>query len=114
MVIGALNDIYTHYGKFTLVHGHCPTGADKIADDWYVGQGHYYCDEMHRFPAWWDIDGNAAGPRRNTRMVNNGADLGLAFPLGDSRGTWDCVRKLQTAKIPVRIYDVKSGMYRVA
>lgn len=114
MVIGALNDIYTHYGRFTLVHGHCPTGADKIADDWYASQGRYYCDEMHRFPAWWDIQGNSAGPRRNTRMVNQGADLGIAFPLGDSRGTWDCVDKLKTAKIPVRIYDFKSGMYRSA
>lgn len=112
MVIGALNDVYTHYGRFTLIHGHCPTGADQIANSWYMGQGPFYCEAMERYAAWWDIDGNAAGPRRNARMVRQGAGLGLAFPLGDSRGTWDCVNKMRAAKIPIRIYDFKSGLYR--
>lgn len=44
-----------------------------------------------------------AGPRRNQAMVDLGADVCLAFPLGESRGTWDCVKRAQTAGIPVRI-----------
>lgn len=114
MVVGALNDVHTHYGKFTLVHGACPTGADQMAEDWYYHHGWRYCAGREAYPARWDIEGNAAGPLRNRRMVNKGVKLGLAFPLGDSAGTWDCVRKMQGAKIPVRIYDVRSGMYRVA
>lgn len=116
MVIGALNDVYSHYGQFRIVHGGCPTGADKIANDWYWAHGHdrYCTEEPEVFEALWDIEGNNAGPLRNRRMVNAGADLGLAFPLGDSRGTWDCVRKLKAARIPTRIFDLRSTMYRMA
>jgi len=114
MVVSALNDMYTQYGKFQLVHGGCPTGADKIADDWYWKHGwRTYCyAEPQVYEARWDIEGNAAGPLRNRRMVNGGAEMGLAFPLGDSRGTYDCVSKLKIAKIKTRIYDYRSGMYR--
>lgn len=44
-----------------------------------------------------------AGPRRNQRMVDAGADVCLAFPLADSRGTYDCIRRAHDAGIPVRI-----------
>jgi len=115
MIVSALNDVYTHYGKFVLVHGGCPTGADKIADEWFNEHGWFYCPgDPDIFEARWDIEGTQAGPLRNGRMVRSGAKLGLAFPLGDSRGTWDCVRKLRTARIPTRIYDWNSGMYRRA
>ncbi len=114
MVVSALNDIYTHYGKFVLVHGGCPSGADKIARDWFYEHGSGYTYYMDVFLADWDTYGNGAGPLRNLKMVNAGADVGLAFPLGDSRGTADCIRKMQAADIPVRIYDWRSGIYRKA
>ena len=40
-------------------------------------------------------------------MVNAGADLCLAFPLGESRGTRDCVRRADAAGIPVLNYGDK-------
>lgn len=45
----------------------------------------------------------AAGNYRNQRMVDLGADLCLAFPLPDSRGTRDCIRRAEAAGIPVRV-----------
>jgi len=51
----------------------------------------------------WDRQGNAAGPMRNKRMADLGAVLCLAFPKGESRGTWDCIKRANRAGIPVRI-----------
>lgn len=87
--------------RITVVHGHCPTGADQIADDWCIGA--FF--EAERHPADWDRHGKAAGPIRNQEMVDLGADLVLAFPArGISRGTWDCVDRAREAGIPVRIF----------
>lgn len=55
--------------------------------------------EVH--PADWPRHGKAAGHRRNAEMVALGADVCLAFPLGESRGTRDCVRRARDAGIPV-------------
>ena len=38
-------------------------------------------------------------------MVDLGADVCLAFPLGESRGTRDCMRRASEAGIPVIDYD---------
>lgn len=46
-----------------------------------------------------------AGHRRNQRMVDEGADLCLAFSRDDSTGTADCVRRAQAAAIPVLFFD---------
>jgi hypothetical protein len=64
------------------------------------------------FDADWDGLGKGAGPARNTRMVAaalrdslDGFDVRChAFPLEDSIGTWDCVRKLQIAGFPVTLH----------
>ena len=113
MVIGALNDMYTYHGKYMLVHGACPTGADKIADDWYETYGEHYTVGIDRFYPAWDIWGDAAGPKRNSRMVRSGGDMVLSFPLGISTGTWDCINKAVAAEIPVRVYDYKSGRFEI-
>jgi len=47
----------------------------------------------------------AAGNYRNQEMVDAGAELVLAFPLGKSTGTRDCIRRAVAAKIPVRVYE---------
>ena len=36
-------------------------------------------------------------------MAQAGADLCLAFPLGESRGTWNCVNECKKAGIPVKV-----------
>jgi hypothetical protein len=78
-------------------------GADTLAHQTAVEMG--YAVEI--FKADWDKYGKRAGPDRNQRMVNAGADLCLAFPLAGSIGTWDCVRRARAAGIPVEVFDQK-------
>jgi hypothetical protein len=88
---------------FTVVHGACPRGADRWADEWvdYTDPGF----AIERHPADWKM-GKQAGHWRNQHMVNLGADVVLAFfqPGAANRGTADCVRRAEEAGIPVRRY----------
>lgn len=86
------------YGdNIVVVHGDCPTGADRIAKE--------FCEEMDikqdKHPADWGAHGKAAGPLRNQKMVDLGADACLAFPLEGSRGTVDCMERAEAAGITV-------------
>lgn len=69
--------------KVVLVHGDCPTGADKIAENWFTFA---YPWPIEAYPADWDQYGKRAGYIRNTEMINLGADLCLAFIKDNSRG----------------------------
>lgn len=67
----------------TVVHGDCPTGADRHAADYCERVTHWHT-EPHP-AAWRRPDGTvdrAAGFRRNAEMVALGADVCLAF-IGD-------------------------------
>jgi hypothetical protein len=80
--------------------------------------------EVENYPAQWDKHTAAcpawhvtpvpqatckrAGHRRNHEMIALGADLVIAFPLGDeasghSRGTWGCARAAMTARLPTLV-----------
>ena len=85
--------------EVTLVSGACPTGADLLAEVFAKRAGW----EVERHPADWDKRGKAAGPLRNQEMVDLGADVCVAFPLGESRGTRDCMSRAEGAGIPVRV-----------
>jgi hypothetical protein len=91
------NQAPTRSTVMELVHGDCPTGADNIADRWARTWG--WKVEPH--PADWNRYGRKAGPIRNQQMVDLGADVCLAFPLSDSRGTYDCMTRAKAAGIPV-------------
>lgn len=84
-----------------LVSGACPTGADRMAEEMWEFLG----GVVQRHPADWDRYGKKAGPIRNQEMVDLGADICLAFPLPDSRGTVDCVKRARAAGIPVRLIE---------
>ncbi|ASR86067.1 hypothetical protein SEA_APPLETREE2_84 [Mycobacterium phage Appletree2] len=104
--------------EITIVHGHCPTGVDAIADRFAVK--HPRCTP-ERHPANWEAP---CGPQchhrprskngkpycpiqghiRNQEMVDLGADVCLAFPLGESRGTRDCMKRAERAGIHVINY----------
>jgi hypothetical protein len=85
-----------------VVHGACRTGADIHAHLWTVSASVTVdvIEEAH--PADWTTHGKAAGPIRNQEMVAAGADLVLAFPLPNSRGTHHTMSLAEAAGIPVR------------
>ena len=71
----------------------CPRGPGhrrrkKTGDIWHPGVCDDYCP--------------AAGPRRNARMVRQGADGMFAWPFGASYGTRNCMRLARHAGIPIR------------
>lgn len=99
--------------RFTLVHGHCPTGADHWADEWCIGNN--FLAERHA--ADWSR-GRRAGPERNGVMVTtlDADDLCVAF-IGNctsprcnlpgdhpSHGATGCASLAEKAGIPTRRY----------
>lgn len=83
--------------ELTIVHGANPHGADRIAAQW--AQAHGVQQEQH--PADWKRYGRAAGPIRNQEMINSGIDICLAFPLPQSTGTRDMIKRAVDAGITV-------------
>ena len=84
----------------TLVHGDCPTGADALADAYWLTWG-VKCPERH--PADWKRWGKRAGFVRNEEMAAAGAGLCIAFPGND--GTNDMIRRAKAHMIPVMRVD---------
>lgn len=84
---------------FTVVHGDCPRGADRMTRDW--------CEKhpsitQEKHSANWDQFGKSAGFRRNAEMVNLGADLCIAFvTLPRTKGTDHTISLAVAAGIPV-------------
>lgn len=52
----------------------------------------------------WDTHGTKAALIRNTDIVK-AAEYVIAFPLKDSKGTWDTVKKARELEIPVKIFQ---------
>ena len=104
-------------GRMLVIHGACPTGADALAQRFAEDYAHYGVEAL-RVPADWARVCTddcyhppryrnyvpycpSAGTLRNQQMVDLAADVCLAFPLGRSVGTRDCMRRAHTAGIPV-------------
>ncbi|MFD5308264.1 SLOG family protein [Streptomyces ardesiacus] len=104
-VFQELHSLMKENDELTVRHGGCPTGADSLAhlwvSSWWPGSGVH--EEI--FPADWETHKKKAGPIRNREMAQAGADLCLAFPLGESRGTWNCVNECKKAGIPVKVIE---------
>lgn len=91
---------FDEYDNFTLVSGNCPTGADNIAEQ--IAKELQW--EIELYPAEWNKHGKKAGPIRNQLMVDTKPDVCLAFPLGKSYGTYDCVKRAEKSGILTKVF----------
>ncbi|ASZ74860.1 hypothetical protein FDI69_gp043 [Rhodococcus phage Trina] len=80
-----------------LING-AAKGADTLAYDIWTRVLKMPAETV---PADWDRYNKAAGPIRNRIMVDRGADICLAFPIGTSTGTRDCMKLAEKAGIKV-------------
>jgi hypothetical protein len=93
-----------HWSEVTVVHGGAK-GADTIAAEFAKAFGM----KVEAHLADWQAYHRAAGPLRNQKMVDLGADICLAFLMPDSKGTADCIRKAKKAGIPITITPYKES-----
>lgn len=84
-----------------IVHG-AATGADHIAHSVALSLG--MTPEPH-FPDYVKYGPRRAPLERNRLMVDLGADLCLAFPTANSRGTWHCLKLAKDAGIEWEVID---------
>ena len=78
-----------------LIHG-AATGADRLAQAW--ARNRLIPDR--EFESNWPVDGAAAGPMRNQRMIDEGKpDLVVAFPGGP--GTTDLMQRAKMHGVKV-------------
>lgn len=82
----------------TLVSGHCPRGADYLAEQIFLDKGY----DLDLYPANWSL-GRAAGPIRNQKMVETAPDVCFAFILDNSKGATHCSQLALKAQIPTII-----------
>lgn len=102
--IGAsLSRLETVRGPIVVVHGDCPTGADKMVEEWCLLRSF----KTERHPALWQRpDGSTnkgAGFYRNIEMAKLGGDYCLAFWDGRSPGTGHMITQVVRRGISVRI-----------
>lgn len=101
-----LSALREQYGTFVLVHGGCSTGADAYASVWAAAHPEI-AEEI--FKADWQNQGKRAGPIRNRRMVDSGADMVLAFPLPQGSGTQMTIDLARKAGIFTEIWRPANG-----
>lgn len=95
-VLDALNHFLT---ISCLVHGDA-SGVDTFADDW--GKTHSIHVERNPVSAYdWKIQGRAAGPIRNQRMLQKNLDTNMVIAFPDGRGTANMVKIAERHAVPV-------------
>lgn len=101
--IAVLLDHYAAGRDIRVVHGG-QRGADMLADKIARGRPGW---EVQRYVAHWRKYGKAAGAIRNQEMIDKEhPDLVIAFPLPQSKGTYDCINRARKAKIKIAVCEV--------
>lgn len=77
-----------------MIHGDA-SGADRLSGEWAASKG----IQVEARPADWSKHGRAAGPIRNSQMLDEKPELVIAFPGG--QGTADMVRKAKQTGLEV-------------
>jgi hypothetical protein len=81
-------------------------GEERGADTLAAGVAVHLGFQVEGYPAQWNKYGRAAGPIRNTQMLEEGKpDLVIAFHnnLSNSKGTKNMVEQVQKKGLPVEI-----------
>lgn len=103
--MGIILDAIKASGATILVHG-AARGVDSMA----AHAGRLLNLDVRPYPAEWTVDGvynPGAGPQRNQRMLDEEhrpdepIERVLAFPRGESRGTYDMIRRCEAAGLRV-------------
>jgi hypothetical protein len=101
-VFATLDRAHAKHRIALLIHGACCDragrlrGADGLAEEWAIAREVAYVGE----PARWGIEGRAAGPRRNARMMEKCKPEAVVAFAGTS-GTGDMVQRALAAGVPV-------------
>jgi YspA, cpYpsA-related SLOG family len=96
-----MEDVLKQWNISTIIEGEA-RGADRLARDY--GERHNI--HVLRFPALWGQYGKSAGPIRNAQMLAEGRpDLVVAFPLKDSRGTFNMIAQAKMAGVEVYVVE---------
>ncbi len=77
------------------------SGVDSLAKQ-YANKHNY---QLVEYLPDWAAYGKAAGPMRNTLIIN-AADVCVAFPTANSRGTYDSIKKANAKPIPTWVIVV--------
>lgn len=84
-----------------VIHGAAP-GADALASRWAYENK----IDVLAYGAKWGRYGSAAGGIRNSKMLRLHPEaFVVAFPLANSRGTWDCYRKAKKKGMKVLVIE---------
>ena len=95
-ILEVVHTANTDASNVCIVHGGA-SGADYLAGE--IARELGFSEEVHY--ADWKNLGRKAGPLRNQKMVDLGADICIAFPKGESRGTRNCMKLADKAGIEV-------------
>lgn len=94
-----------------VVHGACD-GPDLMSEEW-AKINHV---DYHGMPAKWRLNtrsDKSAGFKRNQRMLETyPGELLLAFPLGEAKGTRDCIARAEKLGHPIWIYGLDGEVIR--
>lgn len=88
-------------GQRTYVGKRIVGGVDWLARLWALKNG----KPVKTINADWELYGRSAGPRRNSKMAEEGRQL-IAIPRGESRGTRDMIKKAESRGLDIYIHRV--------